>query len=197
MPAYRILIALLLATLAASAFAAEERYTVDPNHTYPSIEFPHMGISVWRGKFDRSKGEITLDRAANTGTADIVIDTASIDFGLDAMNEKARSEDFLNVAKFPSATYKGTLKFVGDALKTVDGHLTLMGVTKPVTLTVNVFRCIPHPMLKGKELCGADAEGELNWATFGMRMSKFGEGEAGRLHLRIQVEAVRQEPDGA
>jgi polyisoprenoid-binding protein YceI len=185
-----VMASLLAATLTLPALAAEEKYTVDPNHTYPSFEFSHMGISVWRGKFDRTKGDITVDRAAKTGTANIVVDVTSIDFGLDAMNDKARSEDFLNVAKFPAATYHGTLKFAGDSLKTVEGYLTLMGVTQPVTLTVNSFKCIPHPMLKGMELCGADAEGDLNWSVFGMRMSKFGEGDAGKLHLRIQVEAV-------
>jgi polyisoprenoid-binding protein YceI len=174
------------------ALAAEDKYAIDPNHTYPSFEFSHMGISVWRGKFARTSGTITIDRAAATGVADIVIDTASIDFGLGAMDEKARSGDFFNVAKFPAATYKGALKFVGDTPRAVEGEFTLLGVTRPVKLAINLFKCMPHPMLK-KEVCGADAEGDLNWSEFGMKMSKFGEGDAGRVHLRIQVEALKQD----
>jgi polyisoprenoid-binding protein YceI len=183
------IVAAIIASASTAAVAADN-YTIDPNHTYPSLEFSHMGISVWRGKFDRTSGKIILDRAAKTGTADIVIDTSSINFGLDAMDEKARSDDFFDVARFPTASYKGTLKFAGDKLTSVDGRVTIMGVTRPVTLTVNLFNCIPHPMLK-REVCGADAEGELNWSEFGMKMSQYGQGDAGKVHLRIQVEAIK------
>src|SRR5437868_5685067 len=84
-------IAVLLAILASPAFGAPEKYKIDPEHTYPSLEFSHMGISVWRGKFDKSRGEITLDRAAKTGTVNVTIDASSIDFGLQSMNDMARS----------------------------------------------------------------------------------------------------------
>jgi len=188
----KLTLAALVASMAGPAFAAADQYEIEPNHTYPSIEFSHMGISVWRGKFDRTSGRITIDRATGTGTADIVIDTASINFGLNKMDEAARSEDWFNVAKFPTATYKGTLTFVGDVPRTVEGQLTLLGVTRPVKLTINSFKCVPHPMFK-KEVCGADVEGDLNWSEYGMRMSKYGEGDAGRVHLRIQVEAVKQD----
>ena len=187
-------IGLLLAVSlpAGPARAAVDRYEIDPNHTYPSIEFSHMGISVWRGKFNKSSGKITIDRAARTGTVDVVIDITSIDFGLEAMNEKAVSDDFFDAAKHPIATYKGTLRFVGDAPKTVDGEVTIMGVTRPAKLTVHLFKCVPHPLTK-KELCGADAEGELNWSEYGMKMSQWGQGDAGKVRLRIQVEALKQE----
>jgi len=188
----KLTLAALLAGMVAPVFAAVDIYEIEPNHTYPSIEFSHMGISVWRGKFDRTSGRITINRAAGTGTADIVIDTASINFGLNKMDEAARSDDWFNVAKFPTATYKGTLTFTGDVPGAVKGELTLLGVTRPVKLTINSFKCIPHPRFK-KEVCGADAEGDLNWSEYGMRHSKHGEGDAGRVHLRIQVEAVKQD----
>ena len=187
-------IRILAAVFACAALpaAAADSYTIDPDHTYPSLEFSHMGLSVWRGKFDRTRGTITVDRAARTGTVDVVVDPASIDFGLDKMDEKARSDDFFNVAQFPTATYKGKLKFAGDVPKAVDGEITLMGVTRPLQLTINSFKCMPHPMIT-KEVCGADAEGDLNWSQYGMKMSKYGEGEMGRVHLRIQVEALKQD----
>jgi polyisoprenoid-binding protein YceI len=188
----KLTIAALVAGMTGPAFAAAEIYEIEPNHTYPSFEFSHMGISFWRGKFNRTSGRITIDRAAGTGTADIVIDTTSINFGLDKMDQAARSEDWFNVAKFPTATYKGTLTFAGEVPRTVEGRFTLLGVTRAVKLAINSFKCIPHPMFK-KEVCGADAEGDLNWSEYGMRHSKYGEGDAGRVHLRIQVEAVKQE----
>ena len=176
-------LAVALPTLAGTA-----NYTIDADHTYPSLEMSHMGISIWRGKFNKTSGKVTLDRAAKTGSADIQIETASIDFGHDKMNEHAIAEDWLNAQKFPTMTYKGKLKFKGDMPESVDGQLTLRGVTKPVKLKINSFKCIEHPMFK-KEYCGADAEGVLNRADFGM--TKYSEGEAGKIYMRIQVEALR------
>lgn len=181
----------VLALFMAPAFGAET-YAIDPSHTYPSFEFPHMGISVWRGKFDRTRGSVTLDRAAGTGTVDIVVDTASVNFGLDAMDKHARSEDWFNVAEYPEATYRGTIVFEGDKPAAVNGEFTFRGVTQPLTLAINSFNCIPHPVFR-KEVCGADAGGELDWSTFGMKHSEYGKGGAGRLTLRIQVEALKQD----
>ena len=189
---HQLIFAALVAAMAGPVSAAVEQYEIEPNHTYPSIEFSHMGISFWRGKFDRTRGRIAIDRAARTGTVDIVVDTASINFGLDKMDQAARSQDWFNVASFPTATYKGTLTFNGDIPGAVEGQFTLLGLTRPVKLTINSFRCIPHPMFK-KEVCGADAEGDLNWSEYGMKHSKYGEGDAGRVHLRIQVEALKQD----
>lgn len=180
----------LIASIAPPASAVSETYVIDPTHTYPSFEFSHMGVSIWRGKFDKTSGTIVIDRAAHTGSVDIQVDPASINFGLDEMDEKARSEDFFNVAQYPTAHYKGTIKFVGDVPSTIDGEITLLGVTKPLTLTINSTKCTPNPMTQ-KEFCGADAQGEVNWSQFGMKWSKFGEGDAGRTLLRIQVEGSK------
>ena len=183
-----LLAALIIGATSAPAFAAGDSYTVDPDHTFPSLEMTHMGVSIWRGKFNKSSGKIVLDRAAKTGAAEITVDAASIDFGHDKMNEHAIGADWLNVAKYPTMTYKGDIKFKGGAPASVDGQLTLRGVTKPVKLKINSFKCIPHPMLK-KEVCGADAEGDLDRADFGM--TQYTDGGAGKIHLRIQVEALK------
>jgi polyisoprenoid-binding protein YceI len=189
MSAWKWILAAVVAGTAVPAVAAPDRYTVDSDHTYPSLEMSHMGISVLRGKFNKTSGTATLDRAARTGSAEIKVDAASIDFGHDKINEMARTADFLNVRKFPAMTYRGAIRFKGDTPVSVDGRLTLLGVTRPVKLRVNRFRCIEHPVFK-KEVCGADAEGDLNRADFGM--TKYGEGGAGKIHMRIQVEAIRE-----
>ncbi|MFZ6760029.1 YceI family protein [Undibacterium sp. Ji50W] len=181
------LIAAALLISAAPAFA--QTYNIESNHTYPSFEADHMGISVWRGKFTKTTGKIVLDRAAKTGTVDITIDASSIDFGHEKMNEHAKSKDLFNVAQFPTATYKGTsIKFDGDTPVSVQGELTLLGVTKPVTLTINKFKCIQHPMFK-KEACGADATAEFKRTDFGMNFGvpRF----APEVKLAIQVEAIK------
>lgn len=183
------LIALLVAGAAsASAFAADS-YTIDPNHTYPSFEADHMGISVWRGKFDKTSGSVTLDRAAKTGTVDITIDVSSIDFGHAKLNEHVKGAEVFDVKKFPTATYKGSsFKFDGDKPVAVEGELTLHGVTKPVELKINKFTCIQHPMLK-REVCGADASASFNRADFGITygVPPF----APEVRLAIQVEAIK------
>ncbi|MDB5769071.1 MAG: putative signal peptide protein [Collimonas fungivorans] len=185
----KLIIASLLAASAASAFAAADTYTIDPNHTYPSFTADHMGISFWRGKFEKTSGSVTLDRAAKTGSVDIRIDASSLDFGHAKMNEHASGPDIFDVKKYPDVTYKGTsVKFDGDKPVAVDGELTLHGVTKPVTLTINSFKCIQHPMLK-REVCGADASASFNRSDFGITygLPMF----SPEVKLAIQVEGIK------
>lgn len=182
--------ALLSLVGSASAVAAPVTYDIDPTHTYPSFEADHFGgVSVWRGKFDKSSGKITLDKAAGTGTVDVSIDPASVDYGLPIMNDKAKSAELFDVAKYPQAGYKGKLDgFVNGAPTKVVGSLTLHGVTKPVDLKILSFKCIQHPMYK-RELCGADALATIKRDEFGMDAGK-AYGFSMDVTLRIQVEAL-------
>jgi len=184
--------AAVLTLITGSALAAPVTYDVDPSHTYPSFAADHMGgLSVWRGKFDKSSGTIVLDKDKSTGTVDITVDTSSVDFGHEKLNEHAKSPDLFDVAKFPTATYKGKLvNFKNGAPTEVEGEFTLHGVTKPLTLKINQFLCKPNPMTK-KEVCGADASATFNRKDYGL---SFGEGYGFKMEvtLAIQVEAVRQ-----
>ena len=182
---------LLLIVSATSATAASTTYNVDPDHTHPSFEVDHFGgLSTWRGTFKKTTGSVQLDAAAKTGTVDVVIDTATVDFAHDKLNEHVSSAEMLDVAKYPTAEYKGKfVEFANGAPKTVSGELTLHGVTKPVTLTINSFKCFEHPMLK-KQVCGADASGTFNRADFGVN---YGQqyGVKQDVLLRIQVEGIK------
>jgi polyisoprenoid-binding protein YceI len=182
--------ALVLAGLVTgSAFAAPVTYKIDPAHSYPAFEADHFGgLSVWRGKFNRSSGTIVYDREARSGTVEVNIETKSIDMGLDAMNEHATSPDLLDAAKYPTATFKGKLaKFNGDKPTEVQGELTLHGVTKPVTLKVNSFQCKYVEYTK-KDTCGADASATINREAFGISYGK-DLGFRMDIVLRIGVEA--------
>jgi polyisoprenoid-binding protein YceI len=187
-----LLLSLLAFGTAGMANATPATYTIDPTHTFASFEADHMGMSVWRGKFNKSAGQVLLDKAAGQGRVDITIDATSIDFGLDIMNSKAREPDLFDTARYPQARYTGRLEgFNKGAPSRVVGELTLHGVTKPVTLTINSFKCLPHPMFK-RDWCGADAVTTIDRADFGI--------DAGRdygfkmdVTLRIQVEAVLAE----
>ena len=185
------LIALIAASALSPAFAAPVTYNLDPSHTYPSFEADHMGgLSTWRGKFTRSSGTVVLDAEKKTGTVEVNIDVDSIDFGMTKMNDHAKTEDMFDVAKFPTATYKGKLaKFKDGKPTAVEGELTLHGVTKPVNLQINRFLCKPHPMLK-KEVCGADALATFNRKDFGIAYGE-GYGFDMGVTLRIQAEGLR------
>lgn len=179
---------LVPAALALPAFAADT-YTVDPSHTYPGFEINHLGFSTMRGTFDASSGKITLDPAARSGSIEITIDAASIDTGHAKRDEHLKGEEFFNIAKFPALSYKASkLKFNGDKLAGADGELTLLGVTKPVSLAVTSFNCGPHPMNK-KQVCGANATATIKRSEFGMNTYVPAVGD--EVRITIEVEAVK------
>jgi polyisoprenoid-binding protein YceI len=182
------LFALLGVALCAPAFSADS-YTVDPRHTWPQYEIMHLGFSTQRGRFNETSGKILLDRAAKTGSVDVAISTASIDTGLDKWDEHMKSEDFFNAAKFPTITFKSDkVVFSGDKPASIPGQFTLLGVTKPVTLSVSHFNCGPHPINK-KEVCGADASTTIKRSEFGM--TKYLPGIADEVKLVINIEAMK------
>jgi polyisoprenoid-binding protein YceI len=177
--------------VAGSALGAPASYSIDPEHTYPSFEADHMGgLSVWRGKFNATSGTVTYDKEAQSGTVEVKIDVASIDFGHDKLNKHAQSAVMFDVEKFPTATYTGKLAgFKNGGPTEIDGTLQLHGVTKPVKLTINKFLCKPHPQSK-KEVCGADASGSINRDDFGVSHGKAYGFDMG-VKLLIQIEAGR------
>ncbi|HEV2441043.1 MAG TPA: YceI family protein [Steroidobacteraceae bacterium] len=184
--------AVLLAAYAGTAVAKPATFVCDPAHTYPSFAADHLGgLSIWRGKFTRSTCTIVLDRQQRTGTVDVAVDTSSIDFGLPKLDEHALTPDFFDVAKYPTATYKGTLDgFVDGKPTKIVGNFTLHGVTHPLTLTIRSFECKDLPMMH-QYRCGADAEGQFQRDQYGLDFGKpFG--FEMWVRLQIQVEAVRQ-----
>ena len=173
-----------------SALAAATTYRIDPDHTYPSFEADHMGgLSVWRGKFNHTRGTVTLDKAAGLGTVDVTVDMTSADVGQEQLNKGARGKDLFETAKYPQARYTGKLvDFVNGAPTRVTGKLTLHGVTHPLDLKIDSFKCMQHPVFK-REVCGADALATFRRDTFGIDAGKdYGFGMD--VTLRIQVEAI-------
>lgn len=193
------LLALALLAAGSRVGADPALFTIDPSHTHPLVEVDHFdGLSVWRGLFRESRGTVTLDRDKATGSVEIVIETGSIDFGHDKLNQvvvggKIGDWNGLDVARFPTAAYRGTLGgFVNGAPTTLTGELTLHGVTRPVTLRIDTFKCIATHPISGKEVCGADASGSFNRADFGVNAGmQYGFRQT--VTLRIQVEAIRRQ----
>lgn len=172
-----------------ASLAAVETYTIDPGHTYPAFEIGHFGYSLQRGRFDKTSGKVTLDTAARKGSVEVTIDAASVSTGHPKLEAHLRAEDFLDVAKYPTITFRGTdLGFEGENLKTVKGNLTMLGIAKPVTLTATQFRCAPHPMTK-KQTCGGEFVTTIKRSEWGIKYAL--PVLADEMMLRINVEAVR------
>jgi polyisoprenoid-binding protein YceI len=185
----KTLIALAISsTLSLSAFAADS-YTIDARHTFPSFEVSHLGFSIQRGRFNKSAGKITLDTATQSGSIDVTIDTASISTGLADLEKHLQGEDFFDAAKYPTITFASkNLKFDGDKLVGAHGDFTLHGVTKPVSLQIDHFRCAPHPMNK-KPTCGANATTTIKRSEFGI--TKYVPAVGDEVKITIQVEATK------
>ena len=178
---------LLAVSLPLAAHA--ESYTVDPAHTFPHFSISHLGFSTMQGRFDKTSGKITLDRAARTGSVDISIEAASVSTGFAKRDEHLRSPDFFNAAEFPAISYKSSgMKFKGDTPVSIEGNLTLLGVSKPVTLTIDAFKCGANPMNK-KEECGAAASAQFKRSDFGMKFGLPGVGD--EIRLVFEVEAYK------
>lgn len=185
------LIALAIATTVSSAaYAAPETYTLEPNHTLPRFEYNHLGYSVQLSRFDKTTGKIVLDRAAKTGSADIVIDTTSVNTGSTLFNGHIQGEGLLETGKFPTITFKShDFKFEGDKLVAVNGDLTIKGITKPVSLAVSSFKCAPHPMLK-KDYCGATATTLIKRSEFDA--GKYAPYVGDEVTITLPIEAIKE-----
>ena len=175
---------------AAPALATPETFTLDDHHSFPRFSYSHFGYSTQLSRFNKTSGTVVLDKAAKTATVDIVIDTKSVDTGNDTFNEHIQGEDFLDTAKYPTATFKSTkVHFEGDKPVSIDGKLTLKGVTKPVTLKVTSFLAMPNPMVK-KDAIGANATTTVKRTDF--NMGKYAPHVGDEVTIDIALEAIKQ-----
>lgn len=190
----RIALGVLALTLPLAAAAAPESYTLDPYHTYPHFAVDHLGLSTLWGRFDRSAGMFTIDRAAKRGSLELTVETASLSTGDNDKGARARSRDehlrgadFFNVAEFPHMTFRAdSVKFSGDNPAEVAGQLTLLGITRPFTLKIERWVCKDHPFRK-KPVCGGDASGAIKRSDFGMKYAVPAVGDEIRLYVGFEA----------
>lgn len=181
----------ILAGAASSALAAPETYNVDSGHTFPRFSYSHFGLSTQLSKFNKTTGTVVLDKAAKTGSVDVVIDMKSVDTGSTIFNGHIQGEDFLDTAKYPTASFKSTkVVFEGDKPASIEGNLTIKGVTKPVTLKVNHFVSMDHPMMK-KPAIGADASTVIKRTDF--NAGKYAPNVGDEVTITLALEAVKAE----
>lgn len=176
--------------VATSAIAAPLTYSVDGSHTFPRFSYLHFGYSTQLSSFSKTTGKVVYDPQAQQGSVDIVISTKSVNTGFADFNEHIQGEDFLDTAKFPEATFKSTkVVFEGEKPKSIEGQLTIKGVTKPVTLTVTSFQAAPHPMMK-KPTIGANAFTVIKRSEFSA--GKYAPYVGDEVRIDIAIEAIAQ-----
>ncbi len=182
-------LALILTPLLVSPAFAADHYTVDPHHTWPMFEINHLGFTTQRGRFNQSGGKIELDIAAKKGSVDLTIQTGSLDMGFDKWDEHLKAEGFFDTEIHPTMHFSSKkLRFDGDKVVAAEGDFTMLGVTRPLTLTVSNFRCAPHPMNK-KPTCGADITATLKRSDFGM--SKYIPAVSDEVKIMVPLEAAQ------
>jgi len=189
-----LLISSVLCILSISAYAATERYTLDKPHTQVLFSISHLGFSNSYGRFTDYSGQIDFDRITpQDSKADVTIKTNSLQMDDSAWNERLKEDDFFNVKKFPTMTFKSTgIKVTGKNTAAMTGDLTLLGVTKPVTFDVTFNKAAPGPFDQ-KYVAGFSAEGHINRSDFGMTTYLPLVGDDVDIHL--EVEAIRDERD--
>lgn len=184
------LIIALAALFVAPALAAPVTYDLDANHTYPRFSYSHLGFSTQLSRFNKTTGSVVLDAEARTGSVDVTIDMKSVDTGSALFDEHIQAPGLFDTASFPTATFKSTaVKFDGDRPVSVDGILTINGISKPVTLKVTAFQHKIHPMAR-KDAIGADASTVIKRSDF--NAGKHAPYVGDEVTLSIAVEALAQ-----
>lgn len=177
--------------LAGAAHAAPERFEIDPTHTFIYFEVPHFNTSTVRARFEKINGYVEMDRAPGTGETEMTIDMSSISSGVADFDGHLKSADFFNTEEHPNAKFVGKkFNFDGDTLKSVEGELTLLGKTNPVTLEGKRFNCYDQPVLKAP-VCGGDFETVIKRSQWGMNWG-IDMGIPDDVRLLVQIEAVRK-----
>jgi polyisoprenoid-binding protein YceI len=180
---------------AADAFAAE-KYEFDKAHTQILFFADHLGFSNSQGEFHDYDGYFMFDREnPENSSIDVTIKTASIDMDLDRWDDHMKNADFFNVEQFPDMTFKSTaINVTGENEADIVGDLTILDVTKPVTLHVTHNKSGVHPFNQ-KQVAGFSAHAEIDRSEWGMNyglpmMSP-------KVEIRLEVEGVLAEDAAA
>ena len=176
--------------LAAAPSFADDTYTLDPVHSQPRYEIQHMkGLTTQTGTFSKLSGKVTLDRNAKKGAIDVTIDTTSIrTHDSPRLDTIIKGEQYFNVEKYPTMTFKSaTLTFDGDKVVGAEGELTMIGVTKPVSLKVTNFVCGENPFNK-RPMCGGEVSTTIKRSEWGMKTG-IPMSSADEVRITIPIEA--------
>lgn len=187
--AVRTLALVAAMSCALGAQAAPVEYTIDPAHTTVYFAASHFERSSVRGRFGKIDGRILYDADSGAGAFDVTIDLASVDTGNRTLDSVLRSAQFFDVAQFPVARVRAQRFIVeGGRLVAVEGELTVHGVTQPLRLQAERFRCGEVTLFGvSRQVCGGDFRAEVPRSAFGM--TRFLPDVGDTITLQVAVEA--------
>ena len=194
----RFLLSLFVLIIAAAPLQARaqiETYDLESPHTQIVFSVNHLGFSNSMGKFLEYNGSFIFDQGEPAkSSVNVTIKTASIDMGDEKWDAHMKNEDFFNVEKFPDMTFKSTsIEVTSDKTANITGDLTILGVTKPVTLNVVKNNVGKHPF-GDKYAAGFSATSTIKRSDFGMNYGLPMVGD--EIKIMIEVEGIRQDHGG-
>ncbi len=179
---------ILAATVGLGAVPAPAAsFRIDSLHSSAAFLVGHLGYSNMIGHFGKISGSFEFDPAApEQSSARLVIDAASVDTNLDRRDGHLRSPDFFNVKEFPEITFSTTkVTVTGAKTGKVTGEVTMLGVTRSITLDVSFNKMAPNPRSKALT-AGFSARGKIKRSDFGMKYALGGIGDEITLFVEIE-----------
>jgi polyisoprenoid-binding protein YceI len=171
-------------------------WSIDTIHSEVSFVVRHLVVSKVRGRFDRFGGTIVTDEDLAHSSVNVTIDASSVNTNEPTRDNHVRSADFLDVENFPNITFVSTGVRDEQGAFFVDGELTIRGITRPVTLDVELNGFIPDP--SGGTRVGFSATAEVDRDDFGVSFNGPIPGTdnamvlSNRVNFTIEVEASLQ-----
>ncbi len=169
----RVGVVLMVLLAFAASVQAAETFKVDPVHAQAVFRVMHVGYANVIGRFNDISGEIVFDKDDFTKSKlQVTIKTTSVDTNFQKRDDHLRSPDFFNVKEFPEMTFTSTdIEKTGDQTGNVQGNLTLLGVTKPVTLAFTFNKLAPNPLKGYNQIltAGFSARTKIKRSDFGMK----------------------------
>ena len=178
--------------LSQAAFAAAEKYTLDPSHSQIVFEYNHLGYSNTTGIYSGFNGTIDFDAAdPKASSVAVTVKTDTLDTGWEERTKHFLSGDFFNAAAHPEITFKSTgIEVTGDKTGKITGDLTINGVTKSIVLDAALNQQGEHPMAK-KPWIGFEATTTVKRTDF--NMGAFAPYVSDEVKVHISIEAQKAE----
>ncbi|MBP0578446.1 YceI family protein [Labrys sp. LIt4] len=184
--------ALLCSAGLSSAASAGDLYDLDPDHTQTVFHIDHLGYSTVTGSFRQLKGVLTLDEAhPEQSLVEATIEASSVDTGIPSRDEDLKSSEFFDITRHQTLTFRTTkVKRRGPRSADLSGELTLLGISKPVTLRTTFNRIAPDPLRNNRVVAGFTATTTIRRSDFGMKAFIPLIGDVVRID--INAEAIRR-----
>jgi len=181
--------ALAITTMASAALPTQ--WQLDNSHTRVGFSVEHMGFSTVMGHFSDVDGTVQFDlKNPNQTQLNFVIDTDSIDTAWEARDKHLKTDEFFNVEKYPTMSFKSTqVNFINPQQAKVTGDFTLLGQTKPLTLNLTLKKIDNSPITK-EPVIGFRATGNIDRTAYGM--DAYSQGVTTNVPIQIDGELVEK-----